>query len=138
MPLSRARFSHVCGGRPGKQITQLALNMEKEIFLFAFMPCLQLRSRRGINGKRSRVLHSCFPGLSSLLCQNAGHLSLNADTGLRLWAVWGDYYGNMLEPCVGVSFVPKKGKKEPGNISRFRFCCEFQEFKPFHVSVLSS
>lgn len=65
-------------------------------------------------------------------------LSLSAGTALRLWTVRGDGYGNMLEPLVGISFVHKKGKKEPGNILRFRFCCEFRELKPFDVFVLSS
>lgn len=49
-------------------------------------------------------------------------LSINAGTGLSLWAVWGNRYGNMLQPWVGISFVHRKGKNEPCNISRFRFC----------------
>lgn len=66
------------------------------------------------------------------------HLSISAGTGLSLRADWGDYYGNVLELCVAISFVHREGKNKPGCISRLRFFCEFQEFEPFHVSVFSS
>lgn len=131
VPLHRAQFSCVYGGRLGEHIVQLALNMEKGKFLFAFMlmHCLQCsapkepRSGRRNKGERPRVLFFLAWGISCTLPTSNKYLGeypcIGAGPGLSLWAIWVDYHGNILETCVTNISIHGKGNNEPGKISKF-------------------